>query len=336
MATTVFGSSIKRREDPKLITGQGTYVDDIKLVGMLHIAFVRSPHAHAKIRSIVTTQARHHPGVVAVLTGEELREELGELPLGWILPGQRHSTHRVPMASDTVRFVGEAVAAVVAADPAAAVDAAEVVEVEYDPLPVVVDAEKTTRNGAPQIHSEAPNNIAWEWEVVGGDVDAAARDAVVVVRQRIVNQRLIPNPIEPRGIVASYDKGTNRLTIWSSTQVPHLVRLAVALATGHPEHQLRVVAPDVGGGFGSKICPYIDEINVAVLAKRLGRPVKWIETRQENYVATNHGRDHIQDVEIMGNRDGTITGRRATVYANQGAHLSFPSLPPSFPVAFSR
>ena len=323
MATTVFGSSIKRREDPKLITGQGTYVDDIKLVGMLHIAFVRSPHAHAKIRSIVTTQARHHPGVVAVLTGEELREELGELPLGWILPGQRHSTHRVPMASDTVRFVGEAVAAVVAADPAAAVDAAEVVEVEYDLLPVVVDAEKTTRNGAPQIHSEAPNNIAWEWEVVGGDVDAAARDAEVVVRQRIVNQRLIPNPIEPRGIVASYDKGTNRLTIWSSTQVPHLVRLAVALATGHPEHQLRVVAPDVGGGFGSKICPYIDEINVAVLAKRLGRPVKWIETRQENYVATNHGRDHIQDVEIMGNRDGTITGRRATVYANQGAHLSF-------------
>ena len=200
---------------------------------------------------------------------------------------------------------------------------AELVDVDYETLPVVVDAEKATADGAPLVHEEAPNNIAWEWEVNGGDVDAAAAEAEVVVKQRIVNQRLIPNPIETRGIVADYDKGTNQLTIWTSSQVPHLVRLAVAISTGHPEHQMRVVAPDVGGGFGSKICPYVDEMVIGIVAKRLAMPVKWIEGRQENYLATNHGRDHIQHVEIMGNRDGTITGRRATVYANQGAHLSF-------------
>ena len=322
MTTAVFGSSIKRREDPKLITGQGNYVDDIKLVGMLHVVFVRSPHAHANIRGIETSKAEALEGVVAIFTGAQLQEDLGELILGWIVPDQKQTTHP-PMAFDRVRFVGEAVAVVVADDPDTAADAAEMVEVNYDPLPVVVDAEKATQSGAPQVHAEAPNNIAWEWGLDGGDIEAAASEAEVIVRQRIVNQRLIPNPIEPRGIVADYDKGTNHLTIWTSTQVPHLVRLAVAISTGHPEHQLRVVAPDVGGGFGSKICPYVDEIVVSMVAKKLARPVKWIETRQENYIATNHGRDHIQIVEIMGKKDGTITGRRATIYANQGAHLSF-------------
>ena len=322
MTTQVFGSSIKRREDPRLITGQGNYVDDIKLVGMLHVAFVRSPHAHANIKSVDTSKAEALEGVVAVFTGAQLQEELGELILGWILSEQKQTTHP-PMAFDRVRFVGESVAVVVADSPEAAVDGAELVDVDYETLPVVVDGEKATAAGAPLVHTEAPNNIAWEWEVNGGDVDAAAAQAEVVVKQRIINQRLIPNPIEPRGIVADYDTGTKHLTIWSSTQVPHLVRLAVAISTGHPEHQMRVVAPDVGGGFGSKICPYVDEMVVGIVAKRLGRPVKWIEGRQENYLATNHGRDHIQDVEIMGNRDGTITGRRATVYANQGAHLSF-------------
>ena len=320
--TDVFGSSIKRREDPRLITGQGNYVDDIKLVGMLHAAFVRSPCAHANIKSVETSRASALEGVLDVFTGAELQEELGELILGWILPEQKQTTHP-PMAFDTVRFVGESVAVVVADSAEAAVEGAELVDVDYEDLPVVVDAEKATADGAPLVHAEAPNNIAWEWEVNGGDVDAAAAQAEVVVKQRIVNQRLIPNPIEPRGIVADYNKGTNQLTIWSSTQVPHLVRLAVAISTGHPEHQMRVIAPDVGGGFGSKICPYVDEMVIGIVAKRLGRPVKWIEGRQENYLATNHGRDHIQHVEIMGNRDGTITGRRATVYANQGAHLSF-------------
>ena len=322
MTTQVFGSSIKRREDPRLITGQGNYADDIKMVGMLHVAFVRSPHAHANIKGIEPSKAEALEGVVAVFTGAEMQEELGELILGWILPEQKQTTHP-PMAFDRVRFVGEAVAVVVAESPEGAVDGAELVDVDYETLPVVVDAEKATADGAPLVHAEAPNNIAWEWEVNGGDVDAAAAQAEVVVKQRIVNQRLIPNPIEPRGIVADYDKGSNQLTIWTSTQVPHLVRLAVAISTGHPEHKMRVIAPDVGGGFGSKICPYVDEMVVGIIAKRLARPVKWLESRQENYLATNHGRDHIQHVEIMGNRDGTITGRRATVYANQGAHLSF-------------
>jgi carbon-monoxide dehydrogenase large subunit len=322
MTTQVFGSSIKRREDPRLITGQGNYVDDIKLLGMLHVAFVRSPHAHANIKSVETSKAEALEGVVAVFTGAEMQEELGELILGWILPEQKKTTH-APMAFDRVTFVGESVAVVVAETPEGAEDGAELVDVDYETLPVVVDAEKATAPGAPLVHAEAPNNIAWEWEVNGGDVDAAAAQADVVVKQRIINQRLIPNPIETRGIVADYDKGSNQLTIWTSTQVPHLVRLAVAISTGHPEHKMRVVAPDVGGGFGSKICPYVEEMVVAIVAKRLARPVKWIEGRQENYLATNHGRDHIQDVEIMGNRDGTITGRKATVYANQGAHLSF-------------
>ena len=330
MTTSVFGSSIKRREDPKLITGRGTYTDDIKLFGMHHAVIVRSPHAHAKIASIDTSRAKSHPGVVAAFTGAELQPHLGALAVGWLLPDIKMTSH-YPMAIDTVRFVGEAVAVVVAEDPATAVDAAGLVDVTYEPLPAVVNAEGTTRSGAPQIHPEAPDNIAWEWEVGGGDIEAAASQAEVIVRQRLINQRLIANPIEPRGVLADYNPGTNHLTLWSSTQVPHLVRLLVSLAIGHPEHQFRVIAPDVGGGFGSKICPYVDEIIVAVLAKQLGRPVKWIETRQENYIATNHGRDHIQDAEIMGNRDGTITGIRATVYANMGAHLSvFAPLIPTY------
>ena len=330
MTTSTFGSSIKRREDPKLIAGQGTFVDDIKLVGMLHAAIVRSPHAHARITKIDTSRAKNHPGVIAVFTGAELQDELGGLATAWIMPGQKQTAHP-PMAVDTVRFVGEAVAVLVAGDPAAAVDAAGMVDVTYEPQTAVVDAEKAMEAGAPLLHQDAPGNVAWEFELSGGDIEAAAREAQVTVRQRLINQRLIANAIETRGAIADYNRGTNQLTMWTSTQVPHIVRLLVSLATGHPEHQFRVIAPDVGGGFGSKICPYVDEIILAVVAKRLGKPVKWIETRQENYIATNHGRDHIQDVEIMGNRDGTITGLRATVHANMGAHLSvFASLIPTY------
>ena len=322
MTTSTFGSSIKRREDPKLITGQGNYVDDIKIFGMLHAAIVRSPHAHARITNIDTSRAKSHPGVVAVFTGAELRQELGSLIVGWLLPDIKQ-TSRPPMAYDTARFVGEAVAVAIANDPATAVDAAGMVDVTYEPMPAVVNAEETTKSGAPQLHEDVPNNIAWEWEVAGGDIEAAASQAEVTVSERIVNQRLIPTAMEGRGVVTDYNSGTNHLTVWTSTQVPHFVRLVLAIATGHPEHQLRIVAPDVGGGFGSKICPYVEEIILAVVTKRLGKPIKWVETRQENYIATNHGRDHIQDLELMGNRDGTITGLRATVYANMGAHLSF-------------
>ena len=330
MTTASFGSRIKRREDPKLITGQGTFTDDIRLVGVLHAVLVRSPHAHARISSIDASKARNHPGVVAVFTGADLQQQLGSMPVGWVLPDLKQPPHP-PMATDTVKFAGEAVAAVVADSPSAAADGAAMVELTYEPLPVVVNAEETTRSGAPQIHPEAPNNIAWEWEVGGGDIEAAASQSEVTIHQRIIQQRLIPNAMEGRAVVADYNRGTNQLTVWTSTQIPHLVRLLMSLVTGHPEHQLRVIAPDVGGGFGSKICMYAEEIIIAVLAKQLARPVRWTETREENYVATNHGRDHVQDLEIMGNRDGTITGLKVTVYANIGAHLStFAPLVPTY------
>ena len=330
MTTSVFGSRIKRREDPKLITGQGNYTGDITLPRMQHVMFVRSPHAHARISSIDASQATALPGVNSVTTGAQLKEKLGSMPVGWLLPELKQPYHPA-MAIDTVRFVGEVVAAVIADSPEIAADAAAMVDVQYEPLRAVVNPEEAADKDAPQIHEDAANNTAWVWEVAGGDIEAAASQAEVKVSQRIVQQRLIPNAMEGRAIVADYNQGSNQLTFWTSTQIPHLVRLLLALVTGHPEHQLRVIAPDVGGGFGSKISLYPEEIIMLLLAKQTGRPIKWVEGRQENYIATNHGRDHVQHLEIMGNRDGTITGLRAEVYANMGAHLStFAPLIPSY------
>ena len=319
--SAAFGASIKRREDPRLITGRGTYVDDIKLVGMLNIVLVRSPYAHANITSIDTSAASAVDGVVAVYTGEDLAEQLGSLPCGWVVPDTIEVPHP-PLAIGKVRCVGDAVAAIVADNPTAAIDAAALVDVGYDVLPAAVNAEAATKDGAPQVHDDAPNNVGFEWEVGGGDVDAAAASAEVRVSERIVNQRLIPNSMEGRAVVADYNPGTNHVTLWTSSQIPHLVRLLMALVTGHPEHQIRVISPDVGGGFGCKLYLYAEEVIAFAIAKALGRPVKWTEERQENYLATTHGRDHIGDWEIMGNRDGTITGIRGTVYANMGAYLS--------------
>ena len=319
--SAAFGASIKRREDPRLITGRGTYVDDIKMVGMLNITLVRSPYAHANITSIDTSAASAVDGVVAVYTGEDLAEQLGSLPCGWVVPDTIEVPHP-PLAIGKVRCVGDAVAAIVADNPTAAIDAAALVDVGYDVLPAAVNAEAATKDGAPQVHDDAPNNVGFEWEVGGGDVDAAAASAEVRVSERIVNQRLIPNSMEGRAVVADYNPGTNHVTLWTSSQIPHLVRLLMALVTGHPEHQIRVISPDVGGGFGCKLYLYAEEVIAFAIAKALGRPVKWTEERQENYLATTHGRDHIGDWEIMGNRDGTITGIRGTVYANMGAYLS--------------
>ena len=319
--SAAFGASIKRREDPRLITGRGTYVDDIKMVGMLNIVLVRSPYAHANITSIDTSAASAADGVVAVYTGEDLAEQLGSLPCGWVVPDTIEVPHP-PLAIGKVRCVGDAVAAIVANSPDAAVDAAALVDVGYDVLPAAVNAELATKDGAPQVHDDAPNNVGFEWEVGGGDVDAAAASAEVRVSERIVNQRLIPNSMEGRAVVADYNPGTNHVTLWTSSQIPHLVRLLMALVTGHPEHQIRVISPDVGGGFGCKLYLYAEEVIAFAIAKALGRPVKWTEERQENYLATTHGRDHIGDWEIVGNRDGTITGIRGTVYANMGAYLS--------------
>ncbi len=330
MTTAVFGSSIKRREDPRLITGNATYVDDVKLVGMHYLALARSPYAHARIKSIDTSPAQKLDGVVAVFTGEDLKEQLGSLPVGWVVPDTKEVPHP-PLAVGTVRYVGDAVAAVVATDRAIAADAAALVEVDYEELPVVVDAETATKSGAPQLHDDATGNIAFEWEIGPGDIEEAATQAEVIVKQRIINQRLIPNSMEGRGVVADYNSGTNQLTVWTSSQIPHIVRLLMALVTGHPEHQLRVIVPEVGGAFGSKLYLYAEEIITAMVAKRLAIPVKWIEQRTENYLATTHGRDHVSDVEIMGSRDGTITGIKTTTYANMGAYLStFAPLIPTY------
>ena len=322
---TLIGQEVKRVEDHALITGRGQYVDDLRLPGLLHLALVRSPYGHAKINRVDVSAAANADGVVSVFTGADLAEQLGSLPAGWLLDeettGMKAPEHP-PLAIEKVRYVGDAVAAVVANSPAAASDAVALVEVDYEPLDAVTDAEKATADGAPVVHDDAPGNLAFDWSVGAGDYEAAAAEADVVVSERIINQRLIPNPMEARGIMADYNGGTDQLTIWTSTQIPHLVRLLFALVTGHPEHKVRVVAPDVGGGFGCKLYLYAEEVICGIVAKQLERPVKWIESRTENYVATTHGRDHIADAEICGTSDGIVTGLKVHVYANLGGYLS--------------
>jgi aerobic carbon-monoxide dehydrogenase large subunit len=319
MATSLVGSRIKRREDPRLIMGRGTYVDDIQLPRMTYAAILRSPYAHARIRSINVDKAKALPGVVAVMTGADLQGK--NVPCGWTLPDIKVAPHPA-LAVGKVRYTGDAVAAVVAEERYIARDALDLIEVDFEPLPVVVDAEQAIQPGAPQLHDEVPNNTTFVWKVGGGDIDKAFREAEVVVKERIVNQRLIPNAIEPRGMVAQYTPGSGDLILWTATQIPHLVRLLLSMVIGIPEHKVRVIAPEVGGGFGSKLYLYPEEVIVATLAKMTGRPVKWIEERRENYVATTHGRDQVQYVEVAANRDGTITGLRVKSIANMGAYLS--------------
>jgi aerobic carbon-monoxide dehydrogenase large subunit len=299
--------------------GRGTYVDDIQLPRMTYAAILRSPYAHARIRSINVDKAKALPGVVTVLTGADLQGK--NVPCGWTLPDMKVAPHPA-LAIGKVRYTGDAVAVVVAEERYIARDALDLIEVDFEPLPVVVDAEKAIQPGAPQLHDEVPNNTTFVWKVGGGDVDRAFREAEVVVKQRIVNQRLIPNAIEPRGMVAQYNPGSGDLTLWTATQIPHLVRLLLSMVIGIPEHKVRVIAPEIGGGFGSKLYLYPEEVIVATLARTTGRPVKWIEERRENYVATTHGRDQVQYVEVAAKRDGTITGLRVKSIANMGAYLS--------------
>ena len=321
MTTAAFGSALKRKEDPRLITGQGTYVEDVSLTGMLHIVLVRSPLAHALIKSIDSSEASKSPGVVAIFTGEDLKEELGSLPCGWVVPDTKEVPHP-PLAVDRVRYVGDAVVAVVAESTAQASDAASLVDVEYEELDTVIEMDDALADGAVQLHEDAPNNTAFEWEVDAGSISDARSSSDVAVTQRFVNQRLIPTAMENRGVVVDYNSGTDQITMWTSTQIPHLIRVLLALVTGHPEHLIRVIAPDVGGAFGSKLYLYAEEVIAPIIAKNLKRPVKWVESRSEGYLATTHGRDHITDIEIIGNRDGTITGLDVRTLANMGAYLS--------------
>jgi aerobic carbon-monoxide dehydrogenase large subunit len=326
-APDVLGAPVKRVEDPKFITGKGRYLDDIKLTGMVHLAILRSPYAHANIRSIDTSAAKSKPGVLAVITGADI--PYNPLPMAWPAGGSAGiqnnvSTPRV-LATDSVKWTGEGVAAVVAGTPEQAVDALEAIQVDWEPLPAVIDAEAATKPGAPQLHENAPNNEVFTWTV--GDkagTDKAFDDAEVVVTQRLVNQRLIPNPMEVRGDIGWYNPGTDEYTVWMSSQTPHIQRLLLtAFVTGIPEHKVRCISPDVGGAFGTKIFCYADMALVMFASKLVGgRPVKWVETRRESYHSTIHGRDHITYLEVAGKRDGEVTGLRVKTYANLGGRLS--------------
>ncbi|MCE4615705.1 MAG: xanthine dehydrogenase family protein molybdopterin-binding subunit [Aeropyrum sp.] len=318
------GKPVKRKEDLRFITGKGLYVDDIHLPGMHYAAFLRASYAHARIKSIDTSKAEKIPGVVGVFTGEYFRDKVAPLGTAWALTNADLKPVTWPVvAYDKVRFTGDIVAVVVAKDPYIAYDALDAIEVEYEQLPTVVDPEEAVKPGAPQLHDEAPNNIAFTWRFQGGEsFEDLERKADFVIRKRLINQRLIPSAMEPRAAVAAYNPGTEELTVWVTSQNPHVHRLIMAGSLGIPEHRIRVIAPDVGGGFGSKIQVYPGEVIVSRLAMDLGVPVKWVETRRENFIGTIHGRDHIDDVEIAATNDGRILGLRVKTLANMGAYLT--------------
>ena len=318
-ATGYIGKPLKRKEDPRLIQGLAHYVDDLRLPEMHHAVFVRSPHAHARIRSVDISKVQTAPGVVLVLTGRDVQGAVGTVPCAAVIPDMKQATRPV-LAVGKVRFVGEAVAMIVGTDSYAVRDAADLVEVEYDPLTAVVNPEKAIANGSPVLYEQYKDNIAYRWELEGGDVKKAFAEADKIVKQRIINQRLIPVPMEPRGVVANYLPGEKQLTVWSATQIPHLLRTQIAAMLSVPEHSVRVIAPEVGGGFGSKLNVYPEEALVAYAAMRLGAPVKWIETRRENFQTAIHGRDQIDDVEVAVKKDGTILGIRVKVIADLGAY----------------
>ena len=324
MAATVerlIGKSIKRREDPRFITGRGTYVDDVKLPGTTYAVFVRSPHAYARIKKIDTAAALKHPGVVAIFTGADMTG-VNSLPCGWLLPELKVPPH-MPLAGDAARYVGDPVAVVIADTQDAAQDGAEKVKVTWEPLGAVSATDKATAAGSPQIHEVAPSNVAFKWQI--GDaaaVDAAFRGATVV-KKRIVNQRLVANPMEPRACLARYDDATGDLTLWVTSQNPHVHRLLMAaFVLGIPEHKVRVIAPDVGGGFGSKIFLYNEETICSWATRKIKRPVRWTSTRREAFQTDAHGRDHVTEAEMGFTREGKIVGLRVKTVANLGAYLS--------------
>ena len=320
--TRMFGASVKRREDPRLITGQGLYTDDFKFPGMVQMVMLRSPYAHARILRIDTSKAKAHPGVVGVFTAQDL-SGVAPMPCAWLLPD---SDLKVPvytaLASDKVRFVGDAVAIVVAENSYIADDALDLIDVEYEELPSVTNQEDALKPGAPQLYDDVPNNQAFHWKFRNGDPDGAMQAAEVRIKQRFIQQRLVPNAMEPRSAIADWNPGAGELTFYNTTQNPHIVRFLISATQGLPENKVRVIARDVGGGFGSKIPFYAGDALTIFASRKLGRPVRWTEDRRENFVATIHGRDQIIDVEMGATRDGKMTGLRVVNHANMGAHLS--------------
>jgi carbon-monoxide dehydrogenase large subunit len=332
--TAEVGRTRKRKEDARLITGRTRWTDNITLPGMLHLAVVRSPLAHAKITRINTDAARKLPGVHGVFTATDLGAEGISLPCAWPVTPDMKSPQAPPLASDTVHFAGEGVAIVVARDAASARDAADAVEVDYDARQPVLDMEAALADGATLVHPELGTNRNARWvfdsDVAGsgGNVEDAIRNADVVVTRRFHQQRLIPAFMEPRSVVV--DPTGEQVTMWSATQVPHILRVMIALTLGVPEHKVRVIAPDVGGGFGGKLQVTPEEIITFLIARRLGKPVKWTESRSESLVSAHHGRDQIQDITIAARRDGTVTGLKVELLADMGAYLRL--LSPGIPI----
>jgi carbon-monoxide dehydrogenase large subunit len=321
----MLGSPIKRREDPRLITGQSTYVDDIKLTGMLHMAVLRSPYGHARINSINTEAARKHPGVLAVYTAQDLKGVVGNVavaaPLGHIANGM--GVHG-PLAEGKVRFYGDPVAVVIAEDRYTARDARDLIEVDYEPLPAVVDVEKAMQPDAPLLYEEFKTNVPFGIHPPTDAIDKVFEqtkiDGGVIVKARLFNQRIAPVAMETRGVVAEYRKADKSLTLWSSSQIPHLLRNILAATVGLPQHQVRVIVPEVGGGFGSKLNVYPEELVAVFATMKLGRPVKWIEDRDENLAVTTHGRDQVDYVEVAASKEGKVTALKIYAISDLGAY----------------
>src|SRR6266581_1209647 len=315
--TAELGKARLRKEDERLLTGQTNWTDNITLPGMLHIAFLRSPYAHARITSVDVSAARSEPGVIAAYSGADFAAEQGRLPCAWPVTPDIVIPAHPPMAVDEVRYVGEAVACVVARDRYAAADALAAIEVDYEQLPPVLDIRTALDDGSPKVHEAG--NKSYEWVLANGDMDAAFRDAPVVIERTYRQQRLIPSAMEPRAVVCS-DVG-GEFTVWSATQIPHILRVMLALITGIPEQNIRVIAPDVGGGFGSKLQVTAEEVLAVLIARKLGRPVKWTESRSEGNMTVHHGRDQWQRLRLAADRDGRIRGFDVDLLADMGAYL---------------
>ncbi|MGW8951751.1 xanthine dehydrogenase family protein molybdopterin-binding subunit [Streptomyces sp. NPDC055709] len=316
------GRARARKEDAHLITGQTTWTDNISVPGMLHMAVLRSPMAHARIDRVDVEPARQRPGVVAAYSGRDLADGLASMPCVWPVTEDIVMPDHPPVAVDEVRYAGDAVAVVVARDRYAAADALEAVEVDYTPLDPVLDLEDALAEGAPLVHADKGTNKCYVWPLrTGEDYDSVRERADVVVRRRFLQQRLIPNAMEPRAVVVTPIAASGEYTLYSATQIPHIVRILMSMVTGIPEQKLRVIAPDVGGGFGSKLQVYPEEAVALAVARKLGRPVKWTESRSEGYLATHHGRGQIQDVEMAATRDGRLLGLKVDLLADMGAYL---------------
>ncbi|HEU5263247.1 MAG TPA: molybdopterin cofactor-binding domain-containing protein, partial [Gaiellaceae bacterium] len=315
---TFVGTSVRRKEDASLLRGQTTWVDNLTLPGTVFMAIVRSPYPHARIKSVNVGAARGAEGVIAAFSGADLAEDwTGGLPCAWPVTEDIKTPTHYPLAVDEARYQGDGVAVVIAESRALAKDALELVEVEYEPLDSTAYVEKALEDGAPLVHSDIGTNECYVWKLETDGVQAAIDSADVVVTRRYFQPRLIPNAIEPRGVLAQVGP-TDGVTLWSATQVPHILRFALQLVLGIPESKIRVIAPDVGGGFGSKLNVYAEEALAVALARRLGRPVKWTEERAENYVATIHGRDVVHELTFAATKDGRITAVKSEAWCAMG------------------